>query len=675
MSARELLGDSGPLSRHLPGYEVRAGQLEMADAVERALAEDRILLCEAGTGTGKTLAYLVPAILSGRKVVVSTATRALQEQIAERDLPLIERALGIDPRAQVMKGLSNYLCLRRFEEARRRSLGSAIGTVETWRRETESGDIAELDALAEDAAIWREVTSSSDTRVGSACEHYEECFVTRMKRRAERARLLIVNHHLFFADLALRGPHPGRVIPDYDAVIFDEAHQLEDVATDFFGIRVSSARIDAFLRDAERAFLFADSLKLGSSGRWESVVNAVRTAAERFWRQLSGDAGAARESRVPVERDLWVGELAAAWHELDARLEDVANVAASIRGALSGPRQKLHGAVGLSEALEVVERRAGEARDNLAVIAEGAPGRVTWLETTARKRVLSSSPVDLSATFRDKIFESVPAVVLTSATLATGTESESPFRYLRSRVGLGGEDLDVTELLVPSPFDFEGHALLYTPKDLPSPRSPEFEARASERIAKLVELTDGGAFVLTTSLRSMRGLARSLREALPDREILLQGDAPKTRLLESFRQSGSAVLVATMGFWEGVDVPGSALRLVVLEKVPFSVPTDPIAVARANAIEAEGGNPFMELSVPSAAILLKQGFGRLIRTVTDHGIVALLDERVHRRGYGKRLLATLPPARRSDDLAEVEQAWRAMSQVSVSCATAAGPSR
>ena len=404
-------------------------------------------------------------------------------------------------------------------------------------------------------------------------------------------------------------------------------------------------------------------------------MNAVRTAAERFWRQLSGDAGAARESRVPVERDLWVGELAAAWHELDARLEDVANVAASIRGALSGPRQKLHGAVGLSEALEVVERRAGEARDNLAVIAEGAPGRVTWLETTARKRVLSSSPVDLSATFRDKIFESVPAVVLTSATLATGTESESPFRYLRSRVGLGGEDLDVTELLVPSPFDFEGHALLYTPKDLPSPRSPEFEARASERIAKLVELTDGGAFVLTTSLRSMRGLARSLRDALPDREILLQGDAPKTRLLESFRQSGSAVLVATMGFWEGVDVPGSALRLVVLEKVPFSVPTDPIAVARANAIEAEGGNPFMELSVPSAAILLKQGFGRLIRTVTDHGIVALLDERVHRRGYGKRLLATLPPARRSDDLAEVEQAWRAMSQVSVSCATAAGPSR
>jgi ATP-dependent DNA helicase DinG len=676
-SAVELLGQNGPLSRMLEGYESRPAQLDMARAVERALGADRVLICEAGTGTGKSLAYLVPAILSGKKVVISTATRALQEQIFSKDLPLIERALGIRTRATLMKGISNYLCRRRLsefkvsEDSARPRHARPLATLEAWLAETESGDLGELAGLPEDDPLRREVSSSSETRIGAGCAYFSECFVTNMRRQAEAAQLLIVNHHLFFADLALRGPHPGRVIPDYDAVIFDEAHQLEDIASDFFGMRVSRARIDRIARDAERALAMvgaADALFAGSNGA--RSVSGTRAAAEAFWSALRrltrGD-----DARVTLEREVWAGEIEQRYHALDSALEGLGSAAQLAGGRLtvvtpSASRPRNAGAI--VDALRVVEERAELVRGELAAIISGAPGRVTWLEFSGHGAALSSTPVDLSHVFRTRIFEGIPAVILTSATLSTapstreslaadGASAAAPFAYFRSRVGLVGDAIEVTELVLDSPFDFANQALLYTPTDLPPPNSESFQNAAAARIAELVEITRGGCFVLTTSLRSMNALHALLARRLPGRKLFVQGAAPKGALIGAFRAAQDAVLVATMSFWEGVDVPGRALRLVILEKIPFLVPTDPVVQARSHELERVGDNPFMKLHVPAAAITLKQGFGRLIRSHKDAGIVALLDSRIHQKGYGKRLLAALPPAERTRDLERVRSFW------------------
>ncbi|HVJ21670.1 MAG TPA: ATP-dependent DNA helicase [Polyangiaceae bacterium] len=657
-SAAELLGPGGPLQSGLAGYEHRTGQLEMAVAVETALRDGQVLICEAGTGTGKTLAYLVPALFSGKKVVISTATRALQEQIFSKDLPLISRTLGFTPHAALMKGIGNYVCRRRHAEFRagaealRPEYSRALALLDDWTVETETGDLAELAGLREDDPIRAEIASSSDTRLGPACAYYDSCFVTRMKQEAEAASIVVVNHHLFFADLALRGPHPGRVLPDYDAVIFDEAHQLEDIATEFFGIRVSSSRIERLLRDAERA------VRLGGTagplfGVGERLISAVQSAATELWREL-GKIGRRDEPRITLERDVWAGPAQECWLDLDRSLDDLGALCRTERGRLSAAGGRQRGATA-EEMLEITERRAELVREQLAAIVAGGPGRVTWLELGPRGGSLSSSPVDLSHLLRERIFESVPAVVLTSATLTT--KASGDFSYLRSRLGIDGKDIAVEELCVSSPFDFERQSLLYTPRDLPAPNSTAFTSAAADRIAELCAVTRGGCFVLTTSLRSMRALHALLRQRLPNLRLLLQGEGAKSALISAFRADGNAVLVATMSFWEGVDVPGQALRLVVLEKIPFAVPSDPVVLARSRVAEEQGKNPFMELYVPAAAITLKQGFGRLIRSRSDRGIVTLLDERVHRKGYGKLLLASLPKARRTEALDDVKRFW------------------
>lgn len=665
-SAAELLGPGGPLQSGLAGYEHRTGQLEMAVAVETALRDRQVLVCEAGTGTGKTLAYLVPALFSGKKVVISTATRALQEQIFTKDLPLIARTLGFTPQAALMKGIGNYLCRRRHTEFRasvealRPEYSRSLALLDEWTGETETGDLAELAALREDDPIRAEISSSSDTRLGPPCPFYDSCFVTRMKQEAEAAQLVVVNHHLFFADLALRGPHPGRVLPDYDAVIFDEAHQLEDIATEFFGIRVSTSRIERLLRDAQRA------VRLGGTagplfGAGERLIGAVQSATTELWREL-GRIGRRDEPRITLERDVWAGPAQERWLNLDRALDELGALCSSERGRLSAASPRQRGA-SAAEMLEITERRAELVREQLSAIVQGGPGRVTWLELGPRGGSLSSSPVDLSHLLRERIFESVPAVVLTSATLATrrrGAQPDEPsgdFSYLRSRLGIGGSEVAVQELCVSSPFDFERQALLYTPRDLPAPNNATFTSAAADRIAELCALTRGGCFVLTTSLRSMRALHALLRHKLPNLRLLLQGEGAKSALISAFRADGNAVLVATMSFWEGVDVPGQALRLVVLEKIPFAVPSDPVVLARSRVAEEQGKNPFMELYVPAAAITLKQGFGRLIRSRSDRGIVTLLDERVHRKGYGKVLLESLPKARRTEALDDVKRFW------------------
>lgn len=643
----------------------------MADAVERTLAEDRVLLCEAGTGTGKTLAYLVPAILSGLRVVVATATKALQEQIVHKDLPLIERHLGLEPRAVLVKGLANYLCRRRLEELRQ-APSSEVGVeahhrlplLESWMRETETGDVSELSALAEGDSLWAQVSSSSETRIGSGCEHYEPCFVTRLKRQLGDASLLVVNHHLFFADLAVKSTMGaeaagrGGALPPYDAVIFDEAHRLEDIATEFFGVRLSRPRVESMLRDADRAFVasgLADRL-LGK-GEGTALTALVREASHAFFDAVASAAStqSGEDGRALLPRDAFVGARLSAYHRLDDALDVLEQYA------------ETHA---VSEAVDLVRRRAARVRDEVSRIVDPATHQIAWVRrSTAGNLSVGASPVDLGPMLRSAVFEQIGAVVLTSATLTTPTskrrpepEEARPFGFLRQRMGLTAElDVPVDELEVASPFDYATRALLYTPRDLPEPNSPAFHERATERARELVSITGGGAFVLCTSTRAVRTIARGLRESL-GRRLLVQGEAPKRSLIARFRDGGHEVLVATMSFWEGVDVPGDALRLVVLDRLPFAVPTDPVVSARCAAIEEAGGNAFSDYSVPQAAILLKQGFGRLIRTSTDRGIVAILDPRLRRRSYGSALLRSLPPATQTEALDDVKTFWRRLTE-------------
>lgn len=633
MRARDRLGPDGPFARD-PGYELRSSQLAMADAVERALEDDRVLLVEAGTGTGKTLAYLVPALESGRKVVVSTGTRALQDQIMEHDVPLLEARLGRTLRVACMKGLANYLCLRRFEEFRL-STESAnpaysvhLPLLEDWRKETFVGDRGELAAIPEDASIWGHVTSSSDTRIGQTCRFHDACFVTRMRREADEAELVVVNHHLFFADLATRGPHGGGVLPDYGAVIFDEAHQVEDAATSFFGVTISTGRIERLCRDAERALLAGERDEVAIE-KAQRLPRNVLLATQRFFQSLPGSADGAR---VELPRDAIRGPVEQAYFALDDALTALASHA-ELRSAKH-------------ETIASVTKRAVTLREDVAAIAEGSRGkRVAWAQRNGRAASIGASPIDVADVLRTQLFETTPAVVLTSATLSTSGN----FDYVASRLGIDDRD----ELLLASPFDYPSQAALYLTGDLPDPRAPDFEEKAFAEMSRLIALTDGGAFVLCTSLRRMRAFAELARGDL-DRPILVQGESPKAALLERFRRDPRTVLFATASFWEGVDVPGHALRLVVIEKLPFDVPTDPLVAARCERLREKGESPFARYVLPSAAIALKQGFGRLIRTRDDRGIVAVLDSRLVTKSYGRVLLASLPDASRCRSFEEVE---------------------
>jgi ATP-dependent DNA helicase DinG len=660
MRSRDVIGPESPLSKLLAGYEDRPGQLLMAEAVEDALERDRPLFVEAGTGTGKTLAYLVPAILSGKKVIVSTASKALQEQIFTKDLPLVRDILaphGVRFRAALMKGLSNYLCKRRFAELAGSAEGVRIDTdrvltrIAAWAKETEIGDRAELVNVPEDADAWREVQSSSDTRIGAGCSYFDECFVTRMKRDAEDAQIVVVNHHLFFADLALRRSRAGdyaSAIPNYDAVVFDEAHQIEEIATDFFGVRVSSSRVEALTRDARRSFVAAGLLNaLGAGGEGRPLLELVNEAAGRFFASLGGHGRTGPDARrILSEADL-DEDVRQAHGKLDATLEALASYAAA---------NDRH------EAVALIARRARELREDLRDIVRGTitsadgevSGRVAWLDVRDRSVSIGASPVELGPTLRGALFDRVAGVICTSATLATsGAQAAPSFHFSKARLGAPPE---TRELVVPSPFDVASRAALYLPRDLPEPADPAFERAAVDRIVELVAITGGGAFVLCTSTRAMRGIHRALGTRIKQ-PLLVQGEAPKHLLLSKFRANGHAVLVATMSFWEGVDVPGHALRLVILDKIPFAVPTDPVVAARCAQIEQDGGNPFAQYSVPVAAITLKQGFGRLLRTQKDAGVVALLDRRIVTKGYGKTLLASLPPAARVYALEDVRAFW------------------
>ena len=684
-SAAWILGPEGPLARALPGYESREGQSQMAGAVERALDGASILLCEAGTGTGKTLAYLVPAMRSGQRVVISTATKALEEQIVERFVPMVTPHLERPVEVALAKGLTNYLCRRRFEEARRdpkiaMAHRRSLPIVEAWTKTTTSGDIAELRDIPDDDPLLGLVTSSKETRIGQGCPHFEACFVTKMKRDIARARVVVVSHHLFFADLAVKaqagdaaGAGRAGVLPPYDAVIFDEAHRIEDVVSDFFGARLSTSRVASTLRDAESTLVragLADRMLVSQDG--VALIRETSARASNLFeaaRRILRAAGMA-EGRAPIEREDLEVTLRRFHHELDEALlalEHFADVHATTPG------------------VDVVARRVSELRADAARVLEPATSDVVWVEAKGQRTILGASVVAAGRILRERLFERTGGVVLTSATLtsvpvagaaknrdaeryeldeppAKPVGSPSTFSFLRQRLGLDElSGVPIEELEVGSPFDFARSALLYVPDDLPEPSGEGFSDLAAARALELCDVTGGGAFVLTTSLRAMRVLGAHLRRGA-GREVWVQGDAPKGALIEKFRAHGHAILVATMGFWEGVDVPGSALRLVILDKLPFAVPSDPVYRARAMELEALGVDPFTAYAVPDATISLKQGIGRLLRTRDDRGIVAVLDKRLASRGYGRRIRDRLPPLPMTQRMEDVREFWRRVAE-------------
>ncbi len=653
----ETLAPGGSLAATIPHFEDRPEQRRMSAAVAAALADARPLLVEAGTGTGKTLAYLVPALASGKRVVVSTGTRTLQDQIIRHDVPLLRQILDRPFTVVALKGVANYVCKRKLAELHTPAaeLVRDLEAVRAWLDDSDTGDRSELDVVPEQAPIWAEITTTPEARLGRRCPYFERCHVTVARRAAEQAELILVNHHLYFADLALRTAAPGaRVLPPHDAVIFDEAHQLEDVATEHFGLRVTTARLGGLVRDA-RAVLARDLFSSSHAVEHEQLVHAVERAgvglfalARQALSALAPDGG-----RVPLPPDLLAtGPRQEAWFVLDGTLEELAR--GCDREAAPGPpdEDEDEATRARREQLASLARRARGVRDDLAELAEQRQrAHVYWGETRASATTLSASPITVAELIRRHVVQGGPTTIFTSATLTVAGR----FDYTRARLGLDADAVD--ELELPSPFDYQRQAMLYLARDLPPPTGDGLPAEVGARIVELLAVTGGRAFVLFTSHRALLSAARQLT-GLPY-PLLRQGDAPRAALVDRFRATPGAVLLGTGSFWEGVDVPGDALSLVVIDKLPFAPHTDPLTMARAAAVQERGGEPFSALQLPQAAIALKQGFGRLIRRRDDRGIVAILDPRIVTRGYGRVLLDSLPVGvPRTSSIEQVRRWWR-----------------
>ena len=619
-----ILGPRGALHAALPGFEHRPGQLRMAEAVEHVITVGGALLTEAGTGTGKTLAYLVPAILSGRKTVVATGTKTLQDQLFFKDLPLLGSALPRKFIASLMKGRGNYLCRRNLrralEERHMRLERQTLLKIQAWSAKSARGDRAELAFLPEPDPLWDDIAAWSDTCLGTSCEEGDECFLTRMRQEAGAADLVIVNHHLLLADAVLRDSTQFRVIPSYEVLILDEAHLLEEVATDFFGEEISNLRVERLVRDGQREWASAPT-----SDR--SIVNHLGRLAEasaRFFQTLDLPNGT-RRLRPEALDALCRG----AGRELVQSLilfHDLVQAASHKPEGLEGcARRAREQARILKEFVEAL----GEGPDT-----GDPPPVVRWSERRGRGLFLHASPLDVSADFRRTILESAEAVILASATLSTAGR----FDFLRNRLGIR----EAQQFQAASPFDYAGQAVLYIPRHLPDPRAPGFIEAAAEEIRGILEITQGRALVLFTSLEAMEATYGLLEGHVPY-PLMVQGQAPRTELLDRFREEVTSVLLATRSFWQGVDVVGEALSCVIIHKLPFGFPGDPVLEARLEYIQRQGGDPFWEYQVPSAIITLRQGLGRLIRSEQDRGALCILDSRLLSRRYGRAFLESLPP--------------------------------
>jgi ATP-dependent DNA helicase DinG len=639
----------------MDSYEPREGQRQMAEAVAAVIDEGGTLLAEAGTGTGKTLAYLIPAILSGGRVLVSTGTKNLQEQIYFKDLPALREALGITVSATLMKGRGNYLCLHRFETYRDgvegetstggRSIESGdrvlLPMLDQWARTTETGDHAELHDLPEDLRLWRDISAEADTCLGQECPRHAECFVTRVRQQAAESDVVIVNHHLLCADASVRQGNYGEVIPTCVTLVVDEAHQLEDVATQYFGVAVSSHRVDNILRDGARAL--SEGLGATPSTREGIRRDLTRVAdhARTFFSSLilksspatGGSSGSESRARYTSESmSEYFQEGMALAGSLDG-LQASAALASRTPDRSEGATDETHA----STDLDAIARRAGELGHDLKFLVQATdPDFVFYLESRGRgSMMLRAAPIDVSRIIRDALFDRMRTTVLTSATLAV----DGSFDYARGRLGLREAD----ELRVPSEFDYREQAVLYLPRQMPTPKHPTFAEAAAREIIEILRHTEGRAFVLFTSYAVLRTVQKFVEMTLPY-PVLVQGSAPRSALIDQFRHTPHGVLLATSSFWQGVDVVGDALSCVIIDKLPFASPSDPVTAARIEAITAQGGDAFADYTVPLAILALQQGLGRLIRHRTDRGVMAILDPRLRTMGYGQRFLNSLPPA-------------------------------
>jgi ATP-dependent DNA helicase DinG len=643
-SLYNFFGPGGLLSRTHPAYEFRRGQLQMAQAVEQAITERRHLIVEAGTGTGKTLAYLMPAIRSGKRVIISTGTKNLQEQLFYKDVPFLEQVLFPDGNRKLsvcyMKGRSNYLCRKKLYDLTDQPVLSGLDEIEqyraiaAWEQTTQTGDRAELATLPEASALWHKLDARADTCIGQKCSSWEKCFITEMRRRAAESDIVIVNHHLFFADLGIKqqaeGAPDAGILPDAGIVIFDEAHELEDVAGSYFGISVSAARCEELARDIEGFLQRTHAYTSSLSG----AIKSLRERSAFFFSLLpEGDGRFAFENRREF-------------------LEENGDEFIGLRQALIRIASEIENLPSKPEEAFAFVRRSQELHVQLAFVLEQEDtNTVFWIE---RRRIgrekqhvsLQATPIDVGPVLREALWSQLETAVLTSATLAVG----GSFDYIRSRLGVEY----ARDVILPSHFDYQNQALFYVPPDLPDPRTPQFGPRAAEIIRKLLEITRGRAFVLFTSYAQMRDIYQRLLGEV-EFPMLLQGDAPKSALLEEFRATPNCVLFATSSFWQGVDVQGEQLSCVIIDRLPFAVPSDPVVAARVKAVDAGGGNAFFEYQVPSAVITLKQGFGRLIRSLHDRGLLALLDNRILKKQYGRVFVESLPNYRRTTDLGVVEK--------------------
>ncbi len=631
----------------------------MSQAVEEALEEKRHLIVEAGTGTGKTLAYLLPVIRSGKRVIISTGTKNLQEQLFFKDVPALERALFPEGDRKLsvcyMKGRNNYLCRKKLIDLTDQPVLSGLEEIEhyraiaAWEKTTHTGDRAELAELPEASALWHKLDARADTCLGQKCKDYDRCFITEMRRRAAESDIIIVNHHLFFADLSIKleaeGASDAGVLPECGAVIFDEAHELEDIAGNYFGISVSNLRMDELTRDVEHLLQREKLYTPQMSG----AIQSVRERSQLFFSLLPANEGRfAFDSRREF-------------------LEENGDEFIALNQSLSRLGAELEQLPQKPEDVFTLVRRAQQLQVQLQFVMENEdPNTVFWIErrgfrgasgsrrksspeTSAGGRsnvFLQATPIEVGQILRECLWSKLETSVLTSATLAVG----GGFEYIRQRLGLD----HARELIVASHFDYESQAILYVPPNLPDPRTPQFASEAAEVIRRLLEITRGRAFVLFTSYAQMNDIYERLLGLL-EYPMLKQGDAPKSALLEEFRLTPNAVLFGTSSFWQGVDVQGEQLSCVIIDRLPFAVPSDPVVAARVKAIDAGGGNAFFEYQVPSAVITLKQGFGRLIRSLHDRGLLALLDNRILKKQYGRVFVESLPPYSRTTDLKKVEQ--------------------
>lgn len=622
-SLAEFFGSTSPLQTLLPGFQPRAGQAWMAEAVAEAIDRQQKLVVEAGTGTGKTFAYLLPALMSGRKTIISTGTKALQDQLYHRDLPLIGQAVGRPVTTALLKGRANYLCLQRLESAQDASgMAADLDAAREWRHRTVSGDRAELVEVAEDSAVWPLITSTADNCLGKQCRFYQDCHVVKARRAAQEADLVVVNHHLLLADLAMKEDGFIEFLPGAEAIILDEAHQIPDLAAQFFGISIGSREIERLADELRAATLAMSNRDLNRAiDNLLTKTQALRAEAPR------------NEGR----------------HELSAVLADLYAPMNALLDAMRDTLQVLGTLVDVSIEIDKLNEQLLDLLNRLVQFTDdNSWDGLRWLDVNPRSLRFNLTPLDVADTLHGLMAGGHQAWVFTSATLAIGED----FSHFTDRMGLGA----VQALSFPSPYALEEHGLVYLPPGLPAPSDPSHTEKMLEEVFPLLDLTSGGMFCLFTSHRALNAAkkwAKKHKRLLRGRPLLVQGDSPRDDLLRRFRDHRNAVLFGTGSFWEGVDVRGQALAIVAIDKLPFASPADPLMMARLEFIRRRGGNGFTEHQLPQAALALKQGAGRLLRDQADFGVIVLCDPRISGKNYGAMFLKCLEPMQSTDSLSEV----------------------